>query len=190
MHTLKILLSDNDLENFKNSYAASFSERSKIAKREFQLDELRSQVFVYGLFNKDKMIAGFILNFNPNRCLSTVNENTRNEVIEKLGKNNVCELIGIWKNRNEKSILTTISMWTHILTKTLGLGKPFIFGCNRSPKVGSEYYYQSEYQVVPNCDSELVVFYYTRKQFLMTFLSSLFNFLNKKRVNPNIKEAV
>lgn len=189
MYSLKSLTNELDLEVFRASYEASFSQRSKVAKRAFSSEELKSADKVFALYFKNKMIAGFVLNYHPSRCLESFSSQAQEEIVSKLGHQNVCELVGIWKSQSAKGPATTIVMWTHIITETLKLGKPYIFGCNRSEKIGSNYYYQANYQLVSTPGDELAVFYYTRKQFLVTFFNSLFKFINKKS-STKLREAV
>jgi hypothetical protein len=185
MYSFKRISNETDLNLFREGYVHSFSERAKVAKRELKLEELKVSNYIYALYKNNKMVAGFILNYSPKRCLEEFSPTERKEIITNLGEDKVCELVAIWKCKKERSAITTLLMWTLIIFKTMTLGRPYIFGCNRSDKVGKTYYYQADYTVIPNPQSELTVFYYTRKQFMMTFFNSLFSFLKKKGIKTN-----
>ncbi len=180
MYKIKRLTQEADLAVFERSYISSFSERSKEAKRKLKCEELRSSHSVFAVYKGRKIVAGFVLNLFPKRCLEDFSKTDQRDIVAKLGEENVCELVGIWKDAGEKSAAATLFMWGGIIYKTLAVGRPYIFGCSRSEKVGREYYFRADLQLVPNPHSDLVVFYYTRKQFFMTFVNSLLSFAKKK----------
>lgn len=181
MFRVKKLTTDSELLFFADCYLHSFSERSKAAKRPLRMEELKFSNHVFAIYKREQIVAGFIVNNFPNRCLEEFSLDEQAQIVNKLGKENVCELVGIWKDARQKGAATTLFMWAAIIYKTLVVGKPYIFGCSRSEKVGKEYYYQADLQLIPNPHSELVVFYYTRKQFFMTFINSLVSFAKKKK---------
>ncbi len=181
MYSIKKIETLEELEIFKSSYAESFASRSYIAKRELKNEELATSSQVLAIYKHNEMFAGFILNYYPKRCLEEFTKEEQEKIVASLGEKNICELVGIWKKSSEKNPLSTIFMWIVIISKTLMLGRSYIFGCNRSEKVGQEYYYKDDMQVIPNKYSNLLVFYYTRRQFFMTFVKSLFSFLKKKK---------
>lgn len=184
-YQLKRMTNEEEFQSFVNAYSLSFKDRSRVAKRELTVTEMRHSDYVWGLFKGKKIIAGFVLNYNPNRCLQEFSIQERALILSDFNLNEICELVAIFKLPSEKRLFATLALWINVIFKTLSLRRKYIFGCNRSIKIGSDYYYKSDLQFIPNPNSDLQIFYYTRKQFLMTFVNSLKSFVNKKILKKN-----
>lgn len=172
----RVLKQPREFEDFSSRYMASFGGKKLHPKQAVSVDHLVNCKRVMGVYKKGELVAGFVINDYPRRSLEYVSPPDRESIIQDLGgENQVCELVAIWRSNSISKFSFICKVWSKIVFDTLAQKRPFIFGCAyKGHGMKKTYYLMKPKTVCEGKDSnDLNAFYFTRKQFLWTFLLSL-----------------
>lgn len=169
---LKKISSAEETQKFIDGFVMAYSSKKLKNKHSLKIETLLEYDYVLGLYRKDKMIAGFIVNHYPQRCFEDLTPEQRTNIIAPLN-NQVSEVVAIWKDRS----LSRYLLWLYVTYGTLAYGRKYIFGCAYKGHGMNKNYQLLSPAVVKSGQmaDDLEVFYYTRMQFLGSFVFGAVN---------------
>lgn len=173
----KILTTDEELLSYSEAYLNAFQKQRLKPLHSLAIHNLRRYHRTVGIYHRGALVSGFIVNCFPNRCFEDVPLETQRAVIDELGRDEICEVVAIWKARDLRHPLFPLVLWPLIAVEGLRSRRKYVFGCAYKDHGKGRDYYRFQPRIVHHGRSanELNVFYYTRAQFLMTAIASVWS---------------
>lgn len=173
-YKLKKISTIEQTQNFIDGFAQAYSTKKLKNKHSLKVETLMQYNYVFGIFKKDILLAGFIVNLYPQRCFEDLSTDQQNRVVQDLGSSSrVSEVVAIWKGRS----LSRFILWFYVTFATLVYGRKYIFGCAYKGHGMTKNYYLLSPKLVKSgqASDDLEVFYYTRIQFFLSFIFGAIN---------------
>ncbi len=127
--TFRTLASPEELHAFSEGYARAWAGRPIALALPPDPFELARTHRLVGVFRESKMVAGWAMGLDPLRTLGTLPAERRDAMLDELGRDQVVELVAIWKERGFPRVSFALRVWPRIVVEVLALRRPHVFGC-------------------------------------------------------------
>lgn len=164
-----------ELEEFARCYMNSFRNATLQPKQAIHVTSLLTYKRVIGVYQNASLVAGYVVNDYPHRCFEYFDEDTRQNIVRSIGgKENVCEVVAVWKSPSISRFNFLAKVWSRVILDTLKENRRYIFGCSYAGHGMKKCYYLTNPKTVREgeSDNDLSVFYYTRFQFALTYFAT------------------
>ncbi len=185
MLTFKQLHTEEEFNIYSQSYQECLGE-GPISKTKGMPFDYFQRSYVIGVFDNEKMVAGYTLGFDVPLRLPTFVPREENILSphEIFKWEECCEIVCMWKKKEQVSKFFVFRyFWPHILSKTLESNKLFILGHDQNARLDKHYGIfgpVSLYSGPSTIGLPSHLFFYTRgKVRLLKYFSLLRSFFHK-----------
>ncbi|KTD34844.1 hypothetical protein Lmor_1377 [Legionella moravica] len=165
-----------EFAEFSKGYMDSFQGKRLDPIQAIKTESLFSYKRIIGVYEGTQLVAGYIINQYPHRCFEYFTAEEQLNIIEALGgKQKVCEIVALWKSKSISRVMFNLNIGSHIIFDALKENRPIIFGCSYAGHGMIKRYTLLSPKLVRKGihDNDLTVFYFRRRQMIMTYLLTL-----------------
>ncbi len=174
MLSVKKLSNLNQMQEFADGYWNAFNGREVRSIHPLNPEIMLTKYDnVFGVFNGDKMVGGFIVNKYPIRCFDGLSESDiRKYTLNIGGAENCGELVSIWKKKGQGGFSTQI--WPVMIVESLKIKKANIVGSVYTKNKIKDTYsvLKPHLLTVVGETNPLEVFYYERSRLVGTYFAN------------------
>lgn len=174
MLSVKKLMSLQQMTAFADGYWNAFNGREVRSihplNPEIMLNKYDN---VFGVFDNDKLVGGFIVNNYPIRCFDGLTESDIRKYTMNIGGPESCgELVSIWKKKGQGGFSTQV--WPMMILESLRTKKTNIVGSVYTKNKIKETYAVLKPHLLTTVGetNPLEVFYYERSRLVGTFFAN------------------
>ncbi len=172
--TIKKLTTLEEMALYSDGYWHSFDGRSTRSIHPLNPEVMKEDYDnVFGVYDQEVMVGGFIVNCYPIRCFDGISNKERMALTKDIGGESACgELVAIWKKKGQKGFSTKV--WPRMIIESLRTGKKNIVGSVYSSNKMKETYSVLGPHILTTIgeSNPLEVFYYERSRFVGTFFAN------------------
>jgi len=167
------LKTEIEFADFSKCYMDSFRGKKLNPIQAIKAETLKSYKRVIGIYQGEKIVAGYVINQYPHRCFEYLTTEEKEKIISSVGgEKKVCEIVAIWKSPSISRLTFAFKIWSAIVFDTLKERRSYIFGCSYAGHGMVKRYAILNPKLVRQGkdDNDLTVFYFHRWQFLITYV--------------------